>query len=84
METVGHTVNCYIDNKKVLSFTKGVRVITDMKGQLLGVVGIETDQKQVRIDFEGKAYAELVDPNVTLEFSGKLRIVKKIPFFQPY
>jgi hypothetical protein len=84
METVGNTVNCYINSKKVISFTKGVRVVTDKQGQLLAVVGIETDAKQAKIEFDGKSYEAEIYPNVTFGFTGKLQEVRKVPFFQPF
>jgi hypothetical protein len=84
METVGDKVDCYVDNRKVLSFSKGVRVITDMKGQLLNVVGIETEPKQAKITFDEKSVEAQIDPNATYEFSGKLQEVRKVPFFKPF
>lgn len=42
-------MNCYINQEKVFSMTKGVRVVTDLKGNIERVIGIDIKPKSVRI-----------------------------------
>jgi Trehalase len=83
MATAGNTVNCYVNERKVLSFSKGVRVVTDKQGQFLAAVGIETDPKQVKMEFDGKSYEAEIYPNTTLGFAGTLQEVKRVSFCRP-
>jgi hypothetical protein len=84
MATNGNNIDCFVNGQKVLSFSKGIRVITDLKGKLLGVVGIETEKKQAIINFHGKSYSLDVAPNACFSCNGKLKEVKRAPFYEPF
>jgi hypothetical protein len=84
METNGNMVECYVNGQKILSFTKGIRVITDLKGQLIGVEGIETDYKKAEIIYCKKTFTADVYPNTFFSFNGKLKKSKCVPFYEPY
>ena len=46
MKTRGNLVFCSINSENIFSFTKGVRVVSNLKGQLIEVIGIETSRKK--------------------------------------
>ncbi len=84
MVTKGNNVDCFINGQKALSFTKGIRVVTDRKGQLLGVVGIETEKKQAKVDFNNQSISLKVFPNFSFSFDGKLKKNKVVPYYKPF
>ena len=63
MKTRGNQVQCTINDKNSFSFSKGIRVVSDLKGKLLEVIGIEEKAKQVMIEYGGKIYPLTVKPN---------------------
>jgi len=84
METNRNKVDCYVNGRKILSFSKGIRVITDLNGQLLGVAGIETEKKQAMVKFNNKSYSVGVSPNSFFSFDGKIKRTKSVPFCEPF
>lgn len=83
MTTRGDRVDCEIDGKKVLSFTKGIRVVTDLAGQVIEVAGIDTVQKRAELTLNGKTFLLNVAPNSVYRYKGKFRKTREIDFFQP-
>jgi len=59
-----------------------VRLVTDIDGQLIGVVGITNQSKEINIDFRGEEYSLQINPNAVYSLNGKGEFVKKktIPF----
>ncbi len=49
MTTVGKQVICSINSKEVFSFTKGARIISDLTGRPLEVIGIESGERKIEI-----------------------------------
>lgn len=83
MTTRGDRVDCEIDGKKVLSFTKGIRVVTDLTGKVIEVAGIDTVQKRAELTLNGKTFLLNVAPNSVYRYKGKFRKTREIDFFQP-
>lgn len=42
--------SCLDNGKQIFSFTRGTRVITNLKGELIEVVGITQESKKIYID----------------------------------
>jgi hypothetical protein len=57
------TVNCFINDKNILSFTKGIRVVSDINGNLIEIVGIAAASSHARINYNGMTYSLIVKPN---------------------
>jgi len=84
MESNGRMIDCYVNGKKILSFSKGIRIITDLDGQLIGVVGIETKKKKAIVRVNDKVYSFGVSPNSSFSFSGRMKKNRSIPFYKPF
>jgi hypothetical protein len=83
MSTEGNQVMCSINNKNVYSFTKGVRIVSDIKGNIHEVVGIETDTKNIDINYKFKTYKLKIGPNEVFGFDGKFKKLRSIEFCNP-
>jgi hypothetical protein len=84
METRGDHIDCYVNGQKILSFSKGIRVITNLKGQLLEIVGIETENKRAIVKYNNKSFPVNVSPNTLFTFDGEIKMSKRVPFCQPF
>ncbi|AHM63032.1 hypothetical protein D770_23935 [Flammeovirgaceae bacterium 311] len=82
MEEVGDSMNCYINKEKVFSMSKGVRVVTDLEGKIVEVIGIDTRPKKVRIQGENVDLSLVVAPNSQYRMgeNNKLEILKSVEF----
>lgn len=82
METKGNQVSCYIDGSEVFSFTKGIRVVSDLKGKVVEVIGIipVMKSKQVDILFDGKTYSLSIVPNTVYHYEGEFSKIKSVEF----
>ena len=83
MTTHGDKVFCSINAKEVLSFTKGTRIITDLKGNLLNAVGIEPVKKNITINYRGTNISLSIKPNEVYNNKGTLNKTKSAEFFSP-
>lgn len=63
MTTKGNQVICSINGKRVFSFAKGTRLISDINGRLIDVIGIDINSKKIKISYLGKEYRLTVNPN---------------------
>jgi hypothetical protein len=84
LKTNSNMVECFVNGRKKIAFSKGIRVITGLDGQLTGVAGIDTSEKKATIIFNGKSYPVNVSPNTVFSFDGKIKQAKKVPFCQPF
>ena len=50
LETKDNVVYCSIDNKRIFAFTKGIRVVTDLKGNIIEAVGISTNTEKITLN----------------------------------
>ncbi len=83
METRDNRVFCSVNGKNVFSFSKGVRVISDVNGDLLQVVGIEPGNKNGIVQVDGVSFSFSVEPNGVYDFQKGLKKISEIPFFAP-
>ncbi len=83
MTTRGNRVFCFINGREVLSFTKGIRVITDLDGKLCGVVGVDTSKKKASVHYNGKALFLPVFPNTVYNYTDKFEEAGRVRFFKP-
>lgn len=81
--TNGNKVVCTINGKEVCQFSKGVRVVTGLNGEIKEIVGIEPEIKDVRINIQGKSFQVSVEPNGVYTFRNKFILSKKAPFYKP-
>ena len=59
----GNLVVCSINGKEVFSYTKGARVVSDLKGKPIEVVGIDTDEIDFSLTYKGKMREIKLSPN---------------------
>lgn len=83
LTTKGNQVHCIINGKEVFSFTKGIRVISDIDGKIVEVVGIETKDKKSTIAYDGKIFSLSVVPNVVYNYNNKFNKARSIEFCNP-
>ena len=61
--------------------TRGVRVLTDLDGTVLGVVGISTTTVDATVTIKGTATKGKVEPNSEYTLDGKsLKLSRRVPF----
>lgn len=84
LQTKGNNVICSINGKQAFSFTKGARIVTDLEGKLLEIVGISKEPKTIHINYQ-KEYSLLLQPNTIHRINHKGRLVKykSTEFFHP-
>lgn len=83
LRTSGNKVTCLINDKEVFSFTKGIRVVSDLDGKPVKVVGIGTEVQKADVVYEGKTFSLKVAPNTVYGFDGKFSKTKKVQFYNP-
>ncbi|SFZ90986.1 Trehalase [Flaviramulus basaltis] len=62
LQTKGDTVFCSINGELIFSFSKGARVVTNLVGELIEVVGIDVEEKSFQYKKDNK-YFFLLKPN---------------------
>lgn len=77
LQTTGKNVQCSINGKPVLTFTKGARIVTDLKGKLIEIVGIETVTKKIQLKSD-REYRIDIEPNSVYSPDSKGNIEKKL------
>ena len=83
LKTKGNQVVCFINGNEVFSFTKGIRVISDLSGRIVEVVGIEPEKQKARITCHEKTIVEEVSPNTVFNYNGKFSQTKEVEFYNP-
>ncbi len=77
--------NAFIDEKKILSCSNGVRIVTDYSGNILEMTGIDTESVNVTIespDFEAR---QKISPNEVYRLTGGMFVLKQaVSFDYPY
>jgi hypothetical protein len=81
MTTTGDKVNCFVDGKKVFSYTKGIRVISDISGKITGIAGIETKVQSAVIEYNGKLFELKVSSNGIYSFKGEFTKTRSAEFY---
>ena len=77
METKGSKVFCSVNGKEVFSFTKGIRVASDLEGKTIEVVGIEAKDEKATITIGGKTISLSVSPNTVYTYKNKFHKAQK-------
>jgi hypothetical protein len=80
LETNGNQAVCFINDIEVFSFTKGVRIVSDINGNLKGIIGIETKDIEAQVKYNGKTSTVSVQPNTEYNFNGKFNLDKSVEF----
>lgn len=62
LQTKGDSVFCSINGELIFSFSKGARVVTNLVGELIEVVGIDVEEKSFQYKKDNK-YFFLLKPN---------------------
>lgn len=83
LKTNGNWVVCSVNGKEAFSFTKGIRVVSDLSGKVVEVVGIETENQKASVRFTGKTVALNVAPNTEYSYQNKFRKTKEVGFYKP-
>ena len=70
------------DASKLFTATRGVRVLTDGRGKVLGVVGISTTNISLTLSVGAAVTKGTVEPNCEYELDGKggLALTRRVPF----
>ena len=81
LESDGEISKAYVNGEEKFSFTSGVRVKTDVSGNILSVYGISPAEVSAKIVIKDKEYTFEINPNEEFEFNGKgFKLVNKVPF----
>lgn len=66
------STDCYIDERKIFSFSGGVRVVTDLKGEVIEIAGIDPGIQT--ITFERNTLSSKIDvaPNIVYRFNDSM------------
>ena len=83
LKTIGNQVVCSINNKEVFSFSNGIRLISDLSGKIIEVIGIETEKQKSNITYNGKTTSLNVLPNAVYSYEGKFKKIKEVGFKNP-
>jgi len=75
----------YMNEIEIFRGTAGIKVMTDRRGNLLGLAGIDTLMHHVKFVTDGKSYHAKIEPNGQYRVeNGKMRLVQKVPFDYPF
>jgi len=84
LATDGDNVVCSINNEKVFSFSKGMRLVSDLEGNVTEVVGIGINEKDATVCYKGRTYSLSVQPNSVYHIQNdRFNKTSEIPFYRP-
>ncbi len=71
-------VHCSVDGRNVFSFSKGIRLLSDLKGNLMKIIGIDKETKKVSLEKAGKIHSFTTRPDAVyrLDDSGECNEIK--------
>ena len=83
-----YTIRCeadkasiYADGELKAQFTTGVRIKTDMNGEIKAIYGIDEKPVQFELTYKNKTYSALINPNEEFAVEGEHLILRnKVPF----
>ncbi len=74
-----------MNGKEIFRSTAGIKVMTDRKGKIFGIAGIDTLARNVKFETGGKAYHTIVEPNGLYQIKKeKILQVNIVPFDYPF
>jgi hypothetical protein len=76
LKTKKDIVNCYINDQLIFSFSKGARIVTDLNGKIIEIIGIGVEPKMIKYNFNFKSDSVLVEPNSFYRFKNNDVIFK--------
>ena len=77
----GDVLCAYVDGEEKFSFTHGLRVKTDLNGEIISVYGISETEIDAKVIIKEKEYNAVIKPNEEYEISnGELKLKNKVPF----
>lgn len=84
LQTRNDKVYCFINDKEMFWFTKGARVVSNMEGCLISIVGIEPENKKFAVSNAGKTRSLTVLPNTEYLYKNKFCKFRSVEFsFSP-
>jgi len=79
------TFSGHLNDKELFSCTAGVRVVTDLEGRVLEVIGIGAAPRTIALHTPKKQHEVTVAPNQVFAVNGsKLALLRAAPFDYPY
>jgi hypothetical protein len=75
-------VSCIINDDKIATFSSGVRLVTDLHGHLIEIVGITGTDREITVDAMSKKYSLTVKPNSVYKMNtdGEFILARSVPF----
>lgn len=85
LSTEGEWAVCHINDTEAFRFRRGIRIVTDLKGNILGIHGVDDRDRKAEIRHGGNIYAGLVTPNGRYLPAGgaTMRKVDQVSFKMP-
>ncbi|TAH09011.1 MAG: hypothetical protein EAZ13_01500 [Sphingobacteriia bacterium] len=75
----------YLNGALLFKSTAGIKLMTDMRGNILGIAGIDTIAKPIKLEINKKIYKGMIQPNGFYKIKdGKIQLIKQVPFNYPY
>jgi hypothetical protein len=85
LECKGGQLRATVNGKEVFTSTAGARIVTDLDGKLIEVVGIDPDQRQVTVKALSKEWKLTVGPNQAYRLDQAKPVpYKTAPFDAPH
>jgi len=79
------TLSAFIDGREMFTVSTGVRVVSDLEGKVISVVGVDQQPVDVSIPQSGNLIKAKVASNEVWNLeSGRLVMARKVPFDYPY
>jgi hypothetical protein len=74
-----------VDGKEVFTANNELRVVTDLQGKVLSVVGVDSSSREVHLHQAGQRWTGQVAPNEVWNCTADgLALARKVPFDFPY
>lgn len=73
-----------VNDKLIFTCTAGVKVKTNLQGEIIELVGIDSVTRDIDINFDDKNYNFTASPNTTYIFNEGSVVKRKVPFDYPY
>ncbi|MFH0760322.1 MAG: trehalase family glycosidase [Bacteroidota bacterium] len=83
METQGNRAHCFYNDREIFSFTRGARVLSDLEGRIIEIIGITPEKKNRKVDvlYNGKAHSLSMSPNAVYRYESKFYRVPGAGFY---
>ena len=70
LETRGSRVHCFFNDREIFSFTRGARVVSDLEGRIIEIIGITPEKKsrKVSVRYDGKTHSLSLSSNEIYQY----------------